>query len=112
MGLSGAPPPLVAISPVSADITSVPNALTVGFNAQVRVIVEGNDPTPTDFPGLTLESNESIIRGLAIDGFSAGISIQGPGAIGNLIQGDYVGQYLVFPNASHQSCAVICCRDR
>ena len=64
------------------------------------MILEGNDPTATDFPGLTIESNENIIRGLAIDGFSAGISIQGGGAVGNLIQGDYVGQYLVFPNAS------------
>ena len=58
-GLSGAAPPPVTISAVTADITSVPNALAVGFNAQVRVILEGNDPTATDFPGLTLESNET-----------------------------------------------------
>ena len=33
---------------------------------------------------------------MSIDGFSTGIVIQGPTAIGNLIQGDYVGQYLEF----------------
>ncbi len=63
-GLSLVAPPTVSISAVSADITSVPNALAVGFNAQVRVILEGNNPTATNFPGLTLESNENIIRGL------------------------------------------------
>ena len=74
------------------------------------MIIDGSDTnTPTDFPGLTIESDHNIIRGLAIDGFSAGISIQGPGAIGNLIQGNYLGQYLVFPNPSINHCAVICC---
>ena len=98
-GLSGAAPPLVSIDAVSANITSVPNALTVGFNGEVRVILEGNNPTATDFPGLTIDSDHNVIRGLAIDGFSAGI-VLGPDAIGNLIQGNYLGQYLVFPNPS------------
>ena len=97
VGLSGGAPPAIAITPVAADITSVPNAETVGFDAKVRVILEGNDPTATNFPGLTIASDHNVIRGLAIDGFSTGIAIQG---IGNQIQGDYVGQYLIFPNPS------------
>jgi len=102
-GLSGGTPSAIAISSFSADMTSVPNAEAVGLNVHVRVIIDGNNPNtnkPSDFPGLTIELNESVIRGLAIDGFSAGISIQGPDAIGNLIQGNYLGRYLVFPNPS------------
>jgi len=101
-GLSLVSPPSVTISAVSADITSVPNALTVGFNAQVRVIIDGTNPIsePSDFPGLTIDSPHNVIRGLSIHSFSAGISIQGPDATGNLIQGNYLGQYLVFPNPS------------
>ncbi len=79
------------------------------------MILEGTNPNTgqqSDFPGLTIESAHNIIRGLSIDGFSAGISIQGPDAIGDLIQGNYLGQYLVFPNTSISSCAVVCCRDR
>ena len=93
----------VSISAVPANITSIPNAETVGFDAQARVIIEGTDPSTgfqSDFPGLTIESGHNRIRGLAIDGFSTGISIQGPAAIGNLIQGNYLGKYLEFPNPS------------
>ncbi len=67
------------------------------------MIVDGTNPNTgaqSDFPGLTIESDHNIIRGLSIDGFSAGISLQGPDAIGNQIQGNYLGQYLVFPNPS------------
>jgi hypothetical protein len=101
VGSSGsATPPAVTISPVSADITAVPNAEAVGFDAQVRVILEGENPItnePSEFPGLTIDSNHNLIRGLAIDGFSTGINIQGTG---NQIQGNYLGQYLEFPNPS------------
>jgi hypothetical protein len=99
-GLSGSEtPPAVSISAFAADIASVPNARTVGFNAEVRVSIDGSDTNvPADFPGLTIESAHNVIRGLAIHGFSVGISLQGPDAIGNLIQGNYLGQYLVFPN--------------
>ena len=34
----------ISISAVSADITSNPNAETVGFDAQVRVIIDGDRP--------------------------------------------------------------------
>src|SRR5262249_56396265 len=99
-GLAGGAPPLVTITSVFASITSDPNTLQVGFNAAVRVIVEGNNPTAPNFPGLTIASDHNRIRGLAIDGFSTGISIQGPNAIGNLIQGNYLGEYLAFPNTT------------
>jgi Calx-beta domain len=89
---------------VNRDITSDQNALEIGFNAKVRVIVDGSSPnlvtgdlTPADFPGLTIASDHNTIRGLSIDGFSTGILVQGPSAIGNLIQGNYVGRYVLFP---------------
>ena len=98
-GVSGVAPPLVAVDAITTGIKSVPNALAVGFNAQVRVGIDGSDTNvPADFPGLTIESAHNVVRGLAIHGFSAGISIQGPDAIGSLIQGNYLGQYLVFPS--------------
>jgi hypothetical protein len=86
---------------VSGSILSEQNELPVGFNASVRVIVDGSDPITgdrADFPGLTIETDHARIRGLSIDGFSTGIVIQGPSAIGNLIQGNYIGRYVVFPS--------------
>ncbi len=93
----------ISISAISANITSDPNSQGIGFNGQVRVAVEGINPTTGEqsgFPGLTIDSGHNIIRGLAIDGFSAGIAIDGPDAVGNLIEGNYLGQYLAFPNPS------------
>ena len=93
----------ISINAISVDLTSQQNTQAVGFTPSVRVILDGTIPATnqqSNFPGLTIESPHNIIRGLAIDGFSAGIAIQGPAAVGNLIQGNYLGQYVVFPNPS------------
>ena len=99
---SGTPPEVVtSVDSVGSpgEITSNVNTLSVGFTAQVRVILEGEiGGTQSTFPGLTIESDHNTIRGLIIDGFSTGISIQGPAAVGNLIQGNYIGQYVSFLN--------------
>jgi hypothetical protein len=104
-GLTGGVFTSTVANGVAGNITSDPNQLSVGFDAKVRVILEGGVPgstpgttVPSNFPGLTIQSNHNIIRGLSIDGFSSGITIQGPDAIGNLIQGNYLGQYVLFPN--------------
>ena len=47
-----------------------------GNNAQVRVILDGNQTGGAT--GLVLAASQSIIRGLAIEGFGVGISIPSP----------------------------------
>jgi Calx-beta domain len=83
----------------TGNITSNVNTLTVGSNAHVRVIVEGGSGgTQASFPGLTIQSDHNTVRGLSIDGFSTGISISGSAAVGNLIQGNFIGQYVSYVN--------------
>jgi hypothetical protein len=73
------------------------NKLATGFNAQVSVVLDGGvGGIRSNFAGLTIQSDHNRIRGLAIDGFATGIAIQGPSAIGNLIQGNYIGRYLIY----------------
>ena len=84
---------------VNQDITSDQNALAVGFNAKVRVTVDGYAPgsaTPASYPGLTIANDHDTIRGLSINGFSTGVVIGGPSAIGNSIQGNFIGQYVEY----------------
>ena len=78
-------------------ITSVPNAIAAidGNNAQVRVILDGNQTGGST--GLVLARSQSIIRGLAIEGFGVGISVPDPTDVGDLIQGNSIGEYLVYP---------------
>lgn len=78
-------------------IFSVPNssAALSGYNAQVRVLLEGS--LTTGATGLVVDAPNCIIRGLAIDGFSTGVAIQSTADAGDLIQGDFIGQYLVYP---------------
>ncbi len=78
-------------------ITSAPNSIaaTSGNNAQVRVIVNGNQTGGST--GLVLAASQCIIRGLAIEGFGVGISIPNPTDVGDLIQGNSIGEYLAYP---------------
>ncbi len=99
MGLTGGVITSTVGQGASGSITSDPNTLAVGFAGKVRVILEGGVAgAQANFPGLTIQSDHNIVRGLSIDGFSSGIDINGPNAIGNLIQGNYLGQYVDFPN--------------
>ncbi len=86
----------VALTPPML-ITSVPNSAAAlsGNNAQVRVIISGTQTTSAS--GLVLDASDSDIRGLAIDGFAIGISIPNAADVGNLIQGDFIGEYLDYP---------------
>ncbi len=78
-------------------ISSVPNATTAidGNNAQVRVVLSGNQTGGAT--GLVLNASQSIIRGLAIEAFGIGISVPNPGDVGDLIQGNAIGEYLAYP---------------
>ena len=42
-----------------------------------------------------IDSSDSIIRGLIIDGFGVGVSIPGPDDVGDLVQGNFIGQYFL-----------------
>jgi hypothetical protein len=80
-------------------ISSVPNLLaaTTGNNAEVRVVVSGGQiPTP-GATGFVLDASDSSLRGLAIEGFKVGVSVPHPNDVGNLIQGNFIGEHLTYP---------------
>ena len=80
-------------------ITSVPNSAQAldGNDAQTRVVIDGtNIPTgPTDI-GFVLDASNSILRGLAIEGFDVGVSVPSSTDIGDLIQGNFIGEYVTY----------------
>jgi hypothetical protein len=79
------------------QIISTPNtaAAKVGNNAVIRVIVDGSRTGGAT--GFVLDAPDSVLRGLIIDGFGTGVSVPNPGSAGDLIQGNDIGQYFVFP---------------
>jgi hypothetical protein len=85
-------PDLISSKPSGIPFT----AALDGNNAVIRVIVDGSQigGTPT---GLELDASDSIIRGLIIDGFGVGVWVRNPGVVGDLIQGNDIGKYPVFP---------------
>jgi hypothetical protein len=99
-GLTGGVNPTVqttiTIPGVPASILSAPNTLTVGSDAHVRVVLDGSQSNGAT--GLTIMAGASRVRGLAIDGFAVGIQIVGPTAVGDLIQGDFIGKYVGYLN--------------
>ena len=103
-GLTGGTTPSVTIIPTTAGslntptyITSVPNTVAAidGDNAQVRVIIDGSNTSGST--GFVLDASDSIIRGLAVEGFGVGISIPDPTNVGDSIQGNFIGPYLAYP---------------
>ncbi len=78
-------------------ISSVPNSTAAidGNNAQIRVVLDGNQTGGAT--GLVLNTSQSVIRGLAIEAFGIGISVPEPDDVGDLIQGNSIGEYLVYP---------------
>ncbi len=80
-------------------IASVPNSTPAldGNDAQVRVIIDGsNIPAgPADI-GFALDASNSILRGLAIEGFDVGVSVPSSTDIGDLIQGNFIGEYVTY----------------
>ena len=92
-------------------ISSVPNSTAAidGNNAQVRVILDGNQ-TGGSTGSRPRNASHSIIRGLAIEGFGIGISVPDPSDVGDLIQGNSIGEYLAYPvDSLTRSCL---CRRR
>ena len=77
-------------------IHSVPNAAQArnGNDAKVRVIIDGSQTR--DGTGFLLEASSIVIRGLAIDGFGIGVSVPSSQSVGDLIQGNFIGRYLVY----------------
>ncbi|MFI5457958.1 MAG: beta strand repeat-containing protein, partial [Isosphaerales bacterium] len=83
-----------------SEITTTPNstAATAGNNARVGVIIDGSQiPSgPADI-GFVIDASNSILRGLAIGGFSVGVSVPNPTDVGDLVQGNSIGEYLSYP---------------
>ena len=79
------------------EITSTTNTVqaTQGNNARVRVIVNGNGTGGAT--GFTLDASDSMIRGLIIDGFGVGVDVPNSDDVGDSIQGDFIGAYLLYP---------------
>jgi hypothetical protein len=81
-------------------ITSVPNTDVAidGNSAQVRVIVDGrNLASGSTDVGFVIDATNSILRGLAIEGFNVGVSVPNPTNVGDLIQGNFIGDYVTYP---------------
>jgi hypothetical protein len=79
------------------EITSVENSTqaTQGNNAQIRVIINGSDSNGAT--GFVLDASDSMLRGLIIDGFGVGVDIPNADNVGDSIQGDFIGAYLLYP---------------
>ncbi len=82
---------------VPTMITSSANtmAATQGNDAHIRVIVDGS--ATGGATGFALNASHSRIDGLIIDGFGIGVSIPSPADMGNLIQGSFIGNYMLYP---------------
>jgi hypothetical protein len=81
-------------------ITSLPDgsAATAGNDSQVRVVINGSAiPQTNSDVGFVLSTSDSSIRGLAITGFDIGVSVPSPANVGDLIQGNFIGNYLTYP---------------
>ena len=89
------------------QILSVPNSSAAldGNNAQQRVIVDGSNTGGAT--GFVINASHSTIRGLIIDGFGVGVSIPGPNDVGDLVQGNFIGQYFALAVRSDNRCAGI-----
>ena len=62
------------------------------------MIIDGSDVATgaTDI-GFVIDASNSILRGLAIEGFDVGVSVPNPTDVGDLIQGNFIGQYVAYP---------------
>ena len=78
-------------------ITSVPNSVAArdGNNAHARVIINGSQTGGGT--GFVFDASHCRLDGLIIDGFGIGVSVPNPGNVGDLIQGNFIGNYLLYP---------------
>jgi hypothetical protein len=77
-------------------ITSTPNTTIArdGNNAKSRVIIDGS--YTGGGTGFVLDTSHATLRGLIIDGFGIGVQVPNPSDVGDLIQGNYIGKYVVY----------------
>ena len=47
--------------------------------------------------GFVINASHCVLDGLIIDGFGIGVSVPNPTNVGNLIQGNFIGDYLLYP---------------
>ena len=86
-------------------IQSIPNTSDAkdGNNAEERVIIDGSQiPAASAATGFVLDASHCLLRGLIISGFSVGVSVSAPDisknpVVGDLIQGNSIGDYFVYP---------------
>ena len=108
--LTGGGPPVFTVQTLTTGgaitnpvlITSSPNTVTAidGNNAHARVIIDGSQTG--GMTGFVLKASHSTLRGLIIDGFGVGVSVpqvdsSGNPNVGDLIQGNFIGDYFVYP---------------
>ena len=60
-----------------------------------RVIINGSQTGGGT--GFVINASHCQLDGLIIDGFGIGVSVPIPGDVGNLIQGNFIGNYLLYP---------------
>jgi parallel beta-helix repeat protein len=99
------PDDLTASPPTIHVIQSTANDRVArdGQNAKVRLILDGSDiDTSTSPIGLEVAASQVSIRGMAITGFHTGVQVDpvdslGAPVKGTLIQGNFIGDYPVYP---------------
>ena len=86
-------------------IQSIPNTTDAlqGNDAEQRVIIDGSQiPAASAATGFVIDASHSLLRGLIVTGFNVGVSvsatdISGNPVVGDLIQGNSIGDYFVYP---------------
>jgi Calx-beta domain len=98
-GLTPAASIAAGLPSAPSEITSAPNTYigpaTQGNNATPRLIINGS--MTGGATGFVVDSSDSILRGLVIDGFGVGVSVPSPSDVGDLIQGNDFGLYPILP---------------
>ncbi len=79
------------------EIVNVPNSTQAieGNNAQIRVIIDGSNSGGGT--GFVLNTSYSTLRGLIIEDFGVGVEVPNATNVGDAIQGDFIGDYLLYP---------------
>ena len=78
-------------------ILSSPSTLKAkeGNNAKIRIIVDGS--LLEDATGFVIHASHTSLRGMMISNFDVGIAVPNPGSVGNLIQGNFIGNGFFYP---------------
>lgn len=67
-----------------------PNTLAVGNNAQLKIELDGTSAGATS-NGITITGPDSVVKGLVINRWGDGLEVNGAGASGNRIEGNFIG---------------------